>query len=62
MESLYLLIPLSVAAVFAVGVVLWWAVSGGQFDDLEGPAHQILMDDDAPPSPENRTPPQRNDI
>jgi cbb3-type cytochrome oxidase maturation protein len=58
MESLYLLIPLSVAAVFAVGVVLWWAVSGGQFDDLEGPAHQILMDDDAPPSSAKRTPPQ----
>ena len=62
MESLYLLIPLSVAAVFAVGVVLWWAVSGGQFDDLEGPAHQILMDDDAPSSPANQTPPQSNDI
>ena len=47
MESLYLLIPLSVAAVFAVGVVLWWAVSGGQFDDLEGPAHALhrLLDD-----------------
>jgi nitrogen fixation-related uncharacterized protein len=26
-----------------------WVVHSGQFDDLEGPAHRILMDDDAPP-------------
>jgi cbb3-type cytochrome oxidase maturation protein len=48
LESLYLLIPLSVIAAFAAGWVLWRAVDGGQFDDLEGPAHRILMDDDAP--------------
>lgn len=46
METLYLLIPLSIVLVFAVGAVFWWAVSSGQFDDLEGPAHRILMDDD----------------
>ncbi|MEZ5583697.1 MAG: cbb3-type cytochrome oxidase assembly protein CcoS [Candidatus Competibacteraceae bacterium] len=27
---------------------LVWAVKTGQFDDLEGPAHRILMDDDDP--------------
>mgnify|MGYP001604039075 CR=1 FL=1 len=48
MDILYLLIPLSVALVFAIGAVFWWAVSSGQFDDLEGPAHRILMDDDHP--------------
>jgi nitrogen fixation-related uncharacterized protein len=25
-----------------------WAVRSDQFDDLEGPAHRILMDDDDP--------------
>jgi len=48
MEILYLLIPLSLVL---VGVIIWfflWAVRSGQFDDLEGPAHQILMDDDRP--------------
>ena len=30
-----------------VGVFLW-SVRSGQFDDLKGPAHRILMDDDAP--------------
>jgi cbb3-type cytochrome oxidase maturation protein len=46
MEILYLLIPLSVLLVFVIGAAFWWALRGGQFDDLEGPAHRILMDDD----------------
>jgi cbb3-type cytochrome oxidase maturation protein len=48
-EILYLLIPLSL---ILVGVIVWaffWAVRSGQFDDLEGPAHRILMDDDDAP-------------
>lgn len=49
MEILYLLIPLSVVLVFLIGAVLWWAVRSGQFEDLEGPAQRILMDDDQPP-------------
>lgn len=48
MDILYLLIPLSVVLVFLIGVVFWWAVHSGQFEDMEGPAHRILMDDDAP--------------
>lgn len=51
MDILYLLIPLSVVLVFIIGAVFWWAVQSGQFEDLEGPAHRILMDDDhVPPS------------
>ena len=50
MEILYLLIPLSVALVFLISIVFWWSVRSGQFDDLEGPAHRILSDDDSPPS------------
>ncbi len=46
MESLYLLVPLSVAAVFLIGVLFWRALQGGQFDDLERPAHDVLADDD----------------
>lgn len=48
MEILYLLIPLSVVLVFAIGGLFWWSVKSGQFDDLEGPAHRVLMDDDQP--------------
>jgi len=46
MEILYLLIPLSVVLVFLIGGIFWWSVRSGQFDDLEGPAHRILQDDD----------------
>jgi cbb3-type cytochrome oxidase maturation protein len=53
MEILYLLIPLSVVLVFLVGVVFWWALESGQFEDMEGPAHRILMDDDQPKVPES---------
>jgi cbb3-type cytochrome oxidase maturation protein len=45
-EILFLLIPLSVALILAIGAVFWWALNSGQFEDLEGPAHRILMDDD----------------
>ncbi|NWG32206.1 MAG: cbb3-type cytochrome oxidase assembly protein CcoS [Rhodocyclaceae bacterium] len=48
MESLYLLIPVSVILVFAIGVIFWWSLKSGQLDDLEGPAYRVLMDDDTP--------------
>jgi cbb3-type cytochrome oxidase maturation protein len=48
MDILFLLIPLSVALVFLVGLAFWWSVRSGQFDDLEGPAHRVLDDDDEP--------------
>lgn len=48
MESIYLLIPVSVVLVFAIAVAFWWSVRSGQFDDLEGPGFRILMDDEAP--------------
>jgi len=46
MEVLMLLIPLSVVLVALIGALFWWSVASGQFDDLEGPAHRILADDD----------------
>ncbi len=46
MEILILLIPLSVVLALLVGAAFWWSVKSGQFDDLEGPAHRILTDDD----------------
>lgn len=45
MESLYLLIPLSVVLVFIIGLLFWWSLRNGQYDDLEGPAYRLLMDD-----------------
>ncbi len=46
MNIIFLLIPISLGL---LGLIIWaffWAIKSGQFDDLEGPAHEILMDDD----------------
>lgn len=48
MSAIYILIPIAVAL---VGVAIWvffWAVDSGQYDDLDGPAHSILFDDEDP--------------
>jgi cbb3-type cytochrome oxidase maturation protein len=45
-EILILLIPLSVVLALCIGAAFWWSAESGQFDDLEGPGHRILMDDD----------------
>ena len=53
MSILYLLIPLSLTL---LGLAVWaffWAVKHDQFEDLEGPAHRILFDED-----ENDLPPE----
>ncbi len=51
MSILYLLIPLAVILmVIAVGFFIW-TVKNGQYDDMDGPAHRILMDDDDPRIP-----------
>jgi cbb3-type cytochrome oxidase maturation protein len=51
MDILFLLIPISL---IIMGIAIWvflWAVRSGQFEDMEGPAHRILMDDDDPRIP-----------
>lgn len=48
MEIIYLLIPIAVVLVMLIIGIFVWAAKSGQFDDLEGPAHRILMDDDSP--------------
>lgn len=51
MDILLLLIPVSLLVVGLIAWVLLWAARHGQFDDLEGPAHSVIMDDDAPRPP-----------
>jgi cbb3-type cytochrome oxidase maturation protein len=57
MEILILLIPLSVLLALGIGMLFWWSAKDGQFDDLEGPGHRILMDNDAPPTASETPPP-----
>lgn len=54
MTILYLLIPLAVILMgIAIGIFVW-SLRSGQYDDLEGPAYRILMDDDDPMIPGNQ--------
>ena len=45
MESLIVLVPLSVAVVFLIGWIFRRALDSGQFDDLERPGTDVLSDD-----------------
>ena len=56
MSILYLLIPLAVGLMAVAIAFFLWTVRTGQYDDLEGPAHRILMDDDDPMIPGNARP------
>lgn len=44
------------SGVFVVLIIVgvFWSIRSGQFDDLEGPAARILMDDDDPLIPRRR--------
>ena len=55
MDSLFLLIPLSIVLVGLVVALFLWAVRSGQFDDLEGPAHDILNDENIDTSTPNKS-------
>ncbi len=51
MEIIYITIPLVlVVGSLVVGVFIWMAKKG-QFDDLDGAAHRILLDDEADSAP-----------
>lgn len=61
MDIIYLLIPITLVIAGLMVWALMWAIKSGQFDDLEGPAHRILMDDDeaAPTVDPSPTPPEK---
>jgi cbb3-type cytochrome oxidase maturation protein len=48
MTVLYIMVPIAVIVVIVAIWVFTWAVNSGQYDDLDGPAHSILFDDDDP--------------
>ena len=60
MEVIYGLIPAMIILGLIMVGILVWAVKSGQYDDLEGDANRILMDDDDPLLPGNDSP--RNEM
>ncbi len=49
MEVIYGLIPTMIVIGITLVALLFWAIKSGQFDDMEGDAQRILMDEDLSP-------------
>ena len=45
MTILYIIIPVAIILVSFFVYIFLWAVKSEQFDDLETPAHKMLIDD-----------------
>ncbi len=54
MTVLYILVPVAIVLVAIAILVFNWAVNSGQYDDLDGPAHSILFDDEEPLPPSDQ--------
>jgi cbb3-type cytochrome oxidase maturation protein len=59
MEVIYGLIPGMILLGLVAVAVLFWAARSGQFDDLEGEAHRILMDEDLPARKDKKEQPKQ---
>ena len=46
MEIVFLLIIVSLFFIALLAGALYWAIKSGQFDDMEGHGHEILIDDE----------------
>ena len=55
MEVIYTLIPGMIFFGLVFVAILFWAIRKGQYDDLEGDAHRILLDEDESPGSEKET-------
>jgi cbb3-type cytochrome oxidase maturation protein len=59
MDVIYGLIPAMILSGLISVLVFFWAVKNGQYEDMEGPAHRILDDDDmkvSGPKPQKKDP------
>ena len=52
--TLLFLLGMTVVFIVIAAFGILWAIKRGQYDDMEGPAQRILMDDDDPMIPFNR--------
>lgn len=54
MNVILILLPLALALGGLGLVAFMWSLKSGQFDDLDGAAHRVLMDDDLRSPPPSR--------
>jgi cbb3-type cytochrome oxidase maturation protein len=60
MNALYIQILVGVGVMVGVVIGFILTIKSGQYDDLDGPAHRILMDDDDPRIPGNEKPEEKD--
>jgi len=60
MDIVFLLVPLALLLVAIAIGGFFWAVSKDQFDDLQGPGHAILLDEDETIDASYKTAPARS--
>ncbi|NVK39455.1 MAG: cbb3-type cytochrome oxidase assembly protein CcoS [Gammaproteobacteria bacterium] len=46
MDIIFITVPVTLLFIASGVAIFFWANKGGQFDDLDSPAHRILFDDD----------------
>lgn len=46
MDIIFITVPVTLLFIACGVAIFFWANKGGQFDDLDSPAHRILFDDD----------------
>lgn len=46
MDIIFITVPVTLLFIATSVAIFFWANKGGQFDDLDSPAHRILFDDD----------------
>ncbi len=59
LSALFFQLGLSVVFIALAAIGILWAIKSGQYDDLDGPAQRILMDEDDPMIPFNLSNPTR---
>lgn len=55
MEVLIYLVPLALGLGLLGLIAFIWALNSGQFDDLDGARWRVLMDDDLPTTPAEKS-------
>lgn len=61
MDVIYGLIPGMLLLGLLGVIVFFWAARSGQFDDMEGEANRILMDDDLQPEKRKKSESPKDD-
>jgi len=61
MEIIFITVPVTLLFIACGVAIFFWANKGGQFDDLDSPAHRILFDEeDTKPSSTDKEPKEKD--